>query len=140
MQNEACVCGLGPLSATSLGVLTFWERKDGADYGEFLPPPVVIAVVPTLETHWHLASSRMTRQVLEPAQVSLAGSQSSKVPRKTWLPRDVPWFLLLPSCRGQAQPLELDMWDRHFGKRKKLFSFHCKTKNSVSAVCSSSQH
>ena len=52
----------------------------------------------------------------------------------------VPWFLLLPSCRGQAQPLELDMWDRHFGKRKKLFSFHCKTKNSVSAVCSSSQH
>ena len=71
LQNEACVCGLGPLSATSLGVLTSWERKDGADYGEFLPPPVVIAVVPTLETHWHLASSRMTRQVLEPAQVSL---------------------------------------------------------------------
>ena len=72
--NEACVCGLSPLSATSLGVLTSWEMKDGADYEEFLPPPVVTAVVPTLETHWHLSSSRMTRQVLQPAQVFLAGS------------------------------------------------------------------
>ena len=43
--DEACVCGLSPLSATSLGVLTSWEMKDGADYREFLPPPVVIAVV-----------------------------------------------------------------------------------------------
>ena len=89
--DEACVCGLSPLSATSLGVLTSWEMKDGADYREFLPPPVVIAVVLTLETHWHLTSSRMTRQVLQPEQVSLAGSQSSEVPRKKWLPRDVPW-------------------------------------------------
>lgn len=86
--NGTCVCGLIPPSATSLGVLRSWEMEDGADYGESPPPPVFIPIVPTLEAHIYLLSSRM-RQLRQPAQSSLVGSPSSEAPGKRWLPRDV---------------------------------------------------